>query len=129
MRQWLGSITLFSIAKLRVTVYNLARMKLLQNLNSQQTLGGSKSIITGVAEEIRQHILETMERVARQHRGLYRALSSCGGATAYAFDTHRSVVGTSAIPYANKILTGERPIADRAAVRPHHGFLRRDESE
>ena len=126
MRQWLGGITLFSIAKLRVTVYNLARMKLLQNINSPADLRRLKiDQLQEVAEEIRQHILETMARVGG-HTGASLGAIELAVAMHYAFDTpqDRLVWDVGHQAYAHKILTGRRDLLPTVSSTSASGFPR-----
>src|SRR5436305_3360029 len=84
-----------------------------------------------VAEEVRQHILETMSRVGG-HTGASLGAVELAVALHYAFDTPRDRlvwdVGHQA--YAHKILTARRD--QLHTVKQYggiSGFLRRDESE
>jgi 1-deoxy-D-xylulose-5-phosphate synthase len=84
-----------------------------------------------VADEIRQHILETMSRVGG-HTGASLGAVELAVALHYAFDTPRDRlvwdVGHQA--YAHKILTGRRDLLP--TIKQYgglSGFLRRDESE
>jgi 1-deoxy-D-xylulose-5-phosphate synthase len=84
-----------------------------------------------VAEEIRQHILETMSRVGG-HTGASLGAVELAVALHYAFETpnDRLVWDVGHQAYAHKILTGRRDLL--ATVKQYggiSGFLRRDESE
>src|SRR6187551_818325 len=84
-----------------------------------------------IADEIRQHILETMSRIGG-HTGASLGAIELAVALHYAFDTPRDRlvwdVGHQA--YAHKILTGRRDALP--TIKQYggiSGFLRRDESE
>src|SRR5436190_6526154 len=116
-----------NIAKIRI-----ANMSLLQNINSPADLRLLRpDQLSTVADEIRQHILETMSRVGG-HTGASLGAVELAVALHYAFDTPRDRlvwdVGHQA--YAHKILTGRRELLP--TVKQYgglSGFLRRDESE
>jgi 1-deoxy-D-xylulose-5-phosphate synthase len=107
-------------------------MKLLQNINSPADLRKLKiDQLQDVADEVRQHILETMAQVGG-HTGASMGAVELAVALHYAFDTPRDRlvwdVGHQA--YAHKILTGRRD--QLPTVKQYggiSGFLRRDESE
>src|SRR3989441_5529466 len=107
-------------------------MNLLQNLNSPADLRHLRpDQLQTVADEIRQHILETMSRVGG-HTGASLGAVELAVALHYAFDTPRDRlvwdVGHQA--YAHKILTGRRDLLP--TIKQYgglSGFLRRDESE
>src|ERR687897_459807 len=107
-------------------------MKLLQNIDSPADLRRLKiDQLQEVAEEIRQHILETMARVGG-HTGASLGAVELAVALHFAFDTPRDRlvwdVGHQA--YAHKILTGRRELLP--TIKQYggiSGFLRRDESE
>ena len=108
------------------------QMSLLQNINSPADLRLLRpDQLSTVADEIRQHILETMSRVGG-HTGASLGAVELAVALHYAFDTPRDRVvwdvGHQA--YAHKILTGRR---DQLPTIKQYGglsgFLRRDESE
>src|SRR5688500_3016810 len=107
-------------------------MKLLQNINSPADLRRLKiEQLQEVAEEIRQHILETMARVGG-HTGASLGAIELAVAMHYAFDTpqDRLVWDVGHQAYAHKILTGRRDLLP--TVKQYggiSGFLRRDESE
>ncbi|MFZ0748125.1 MAG: 1-deoxy-D-xylulose-5-phosphate synthase [Pyrinomonadaceae bacterium] len=107
-------------------------MKLLQNINSPADLRRLKiDQLQEVAEEIRQHILETMARVGG-HTGASLGAVELAVAMHYAFDTpqDRLVWDVGHQAYAHKILTGRRDLLP--TVKQYggiSGFLRRDESE
>src|SRR6266704_122273 len=84
-----------------------------------------------VAEEVRQHILETMSRVGG-HTGASIGAVELAVALHYAFDTpqDRLVWDVGHQAYAHKILTGRRDLLP--TIKQYgglSGFLRRDESE
>src|SRR5881394_569255 len=107
-------------------------MSLLEKINSPEDLRRLRlEDLQGVAEEIRQYILETMSRVGG-HTGASLGAVELAVALHYAFDTPRDRlvwdVGHQA--YAHKILTGRRE--QLPTVKQYggiSGFLRRDESE
>src|SRR2546427_10907383 len=107
-------------------------MNLLQNINSPADLRHLRpDQLQAVADEIRQHILETMSRVGG-HTGASLGAVELAVALHYAFDTPRDRlvwdVGHQA--YAHKILTSRRELL--ATIKQYggiSGFLRRDESE
>jgi 1-deoxy-D-xylulose-5-phosphate synthase len=107
-------------------------MNLLQNINSPADLRHLRpDQLQTVADEIRQHILETMSRVGG-HTGASLGAVELAVALHYAFDTPRDRlvwdVGHQA--YAHKILTGRRDLLP--TIKQYgglSGFLRRDESE
>ena len=107
-------------------------MKLLQHINSPADLRRLKiDQLQEVAEEIRQHILETMARVGG-HTGASLGAIELAVAMHYAFDTpqDRLVWDVGHQAYAHKILTGRRDLLP--TVKQYggiSGFLRRDESE
>ena len=107
-------------------------MNLLQKINSPADLRHLRpDQLQTVADEIRQHILETMSRVGG-HTGASLGAVELAVALHYAFDTPRDRlvwdVGHQA--YAHKILTGRRDLLP--TIKQYGGlsaFLRRDESE
>jgi len=107
-------------------------MSLLEKINSPSDLRRLRvDELQGVADEIRQYILETMARVGG-HTGASLGAVELAVALHYAFDTPRDRlvwdVGHQA--YAHKILTGRRD--QLPTVKQYggiSGFLRRDESE
>ncbi len=107
-------------------------MSLLGKINSPEDLRRLRlEDLQGVAEEVREYILETMSRVGG-HTGASLGAVELAVALHYAFDTPRDRlvwdVGHQA--YAHKILTGRRD--QLATVKQYggiSGFLRRDESE
>src|SRR5215831_5166236 len=107
-------------------------MSLLEKINSPEDLRRLRpDDLQGVADEIRQYILETMSRVGG-HTGASLGAVELAVALHYAFDTPRDRlvwdVGHQA--YAHKILTGRRE--QLPTVKQYggiSGFLRRDESE
>src|SRR3954464_11900322 len=107
-------------------------MKLLEQIDSPADLRRLRpEDLQGVAEEVRQYILETMSRVGG-HTGASLGAVELAVALHYAFDTPRDRlvwdVGHQA--YAHKILTGRRE--QLPTVKQYggiSGFLRRDESE
>src|SRR3954452_13096042 len=107
-------------------------MERLKNINSPADLRRlSLDELTGVSDEIRHYILETMSRVGG-HTGASLGAVELGVALHYAFDTPRDRivwdVGHQA--YAHKILTGRRELLP--TIKQYggiSGFLRRDESE
>ena len=107
-------------------------MTLLQNINSPADLRQLKlEQLQKVADEIRQHILETMSRVGG-HTGASLGAVELAVALHYAFDTphDRLVWDVGHQAYAHKILTGRRDLLP--TVKQYggiSGFLRRDESE
>ena len=87
--------------------------------------------LQGVADEIRQYILETMSRVGG-HTGASLGAVELAVALHYAFETphDRLVWDVGHQAYAHKILTGRRDLLP--TVKQYggiSGFLRRDESE
>src|SRR3954453_19635074 len=107
-------------------------MNLLQNINSPADLRQlPPEELQTVADEIRQHILETMSRIGG-HTGASLGAVELAVALHYAFDTPRDRlvwdVGHQA--YAHKILTGRRDqLHTIKQMDGLSGFLRRDESE
>jgi 1-deoxy-D-xylulose-5-phosphate synthase len=107
-------------------------MNLLQKIDSPADLRHLRpDQLQTVADEIRQHILETMSRVGG-HTGASLGAVELAVALHYAFDTPRDRlvwdVGHQA--YAHKILTGRRDLLP--TIKQYGGlsaFLRRDESE
>src|ERR671921_577960 len=107
-------------------------MELLQKINSPADLRRLRpEQLQEVANEIRQHILETMSRIGG-HTGASVGAVELAVALHYACDTPRDRlvwdVGHQA--YAHKILTGRRELLP--TVKQYggiSGFLRRDESE
>jgi 1-deoxy-D-xylulose-5-phosphate synthase len=84
-----------------------------------------------VADEVRQHILETMSRVGG-HTGASLGAVELAVALHYAFDTphDRLVWDVGHQAYAHKILTGRRDTLETVKTYGGlSGFLRRDESE
>src|SRR2546428_12611843 len=87
--------------------------------------------LQGIADEIRQYILETMSRVGG-HTGASLGAVELAVALHYAFNTphDRLVWDVGHQAYAHKILTGRRDLLP--TVKQYggiSGFLRRDESE
>src|SRR5918911_1189496 len=107
-------------------------MSLLENINSPEDLRRLRlDELQGVADEIRQYILETMSRVGG-HTGASLGAVELAVALHYAFDTPRDRLGWGVGPpaYAHKILTGRRELLP--TIKQYgglSGFLRRDESE
>jgi 1-deoxy-D-xylulose-5-phosphate synthase len=107
-------------------------MSLLETINSPEDLRRLRvEELQSVADEIRQHILETMSRVGG-HTGASLGAVELAVALHYAFDTpqDRLVWDVGHQAYAHKILTGRRD--QLATVKQYggiSGFLRRDESE
>src|SRR6202048_3668116 len=107
-------------------------MTLLQSINSPSDLRHLRpDQLQTIADEIRQHILETMSRVGG-HTGASLGAVELAVALHYAFATPRDRlvwdVGHQA--YAHKILTGRRDLLP--TIKQYGGlsaFLRRDESE
>src|SRR5881394_1228191 len=107
-------------------------MSLLGKINSPEDLRRLRlDELQGVADEVRQYILETMSRVGG-HTGASLGAIELAVALHYAFNTPRDRlvwdVGHQA--YAHKILTGRRELLP--TVKQYgglSGFLRRDESE
>ncbi len=111
--------------------YNKLPMKLLQKINSPADLRRLRqNQLPGVAQEIRQYILETMSRVGG-HTGASLGAVELAVALHYAFDTplDRLVWDVGHQAYAHKIITGRR---DQLPTIKQYGgisgFLRRDES-
>src|SRR2546427_922674 len=107
-------------------------MNLLQNINSPADLRHLRpDQLQAVADEIRQHILETMSRVGG-HTGASLGAVELAVALHYAFDTPRDrlVWDVGHQVYAHKILTGRR---DQLGTIKQYGglsgFLLRDESD
>src|SRR6059058_6075541 len=104
----------------------------LEKINSPEDLRRLRlEDLQGVAEEVRQHILETMARVGG-HTGASLGAVELAVALHYAFDTptDRLVWDVGHQAYAHKILTGRRD--QLPTVKQYggiSGFLRRDESE
>lgn len=109
-----------------------AAMSLLETINSPEDLRRLRvDELQSVADEIRQHILETMSRVGG-HTGASLGAVELAVALHYAFDTphDRLVWDVGHQAYAHKILTGRRD--QLSTVKQYggiSGFLRRDESE
>lgn len=107
-------------------------MSLLGNINSPQDLRRLElDQLQTVADEVREHILETMSRVGG-HTGASLGAVELAVALHYAFDTpnDRLVWDVGHQAYAHKILTGRRDLLP--TVKQYggiSGFLRRDESE
>lgn len=107
-------------------------MKHLENINSPKDLRELPiDQLQGVADEIRQYILETMSRVGG-HTGASLGAVELAVALHYAFDTpeDRVVWDVGHQAYAHKILTGRRE--ELPTIKQYGGlspFLRRDESE
>src|SRR5260221_12323499 len=107
-------------------------MSQLEKINSPEDLRRLRlDDLQGVAEEVRQHILETMSRVGG-HTGASLGAVELAVALHYAFDTphDRLVWDVGHQAYAHKILTGRRD--QLPTVKQYggiSGFLRRDESE
>lgn len=107
-------------------------MSLLETINSPADLRRLRpEELPGVADEIRQYILETMSRVGG-HTGASLGAIELAVALHYAFDTphDRLVWDVGHQAYAHKILTGRRDALP--SVKQYggiSGFLRRDESE
>jgi 1-deoxy-D-xylulose-5-phosphate synthase len=107
-------------------------MSLLENINSPEDLRRLRpDDLQGVADEVRQYILETMSRVGG-HTGASLGAVELAVALHYAFDTpaDRLVWDVGHQAYAHKILTGRRE--QLPTVKQYggiSGFLRRDESE
>src|SRR5256885_4058414 len=107
-------------------------MSQLEKINSPEDLRRLRlDDLQGVAEEVRQHILETMSRVGG-HTGASLGAVELAVALHYAFDTphDRLVWDVGHQAYAHKILTGRRDLLP--TVKQYggiSGFLRRDESE
>lgn len=107
-------------------------MNILETINSAADLRRlPPAKLQTVADEIRQHILETMSRIGG-HTGASLGAVELAVALHYAFDTPRDRlvwdVGHQA--YAHKILTGRRDLLP--TIKQYgglSGFLRRDESE
>src|ERR687883_251718 len=107
-------------------------MSLLENINSPEDLRRLRlEDLQGVADDIRQYILETMSRIGG-HTGASLGAVELAVALHYAFDTptDRIVWDVGHQAYAHKILTGRR---DQLPTIKQYGgisgFLRRDESE
>ena len=109
-----------------------AAMSLLEKINSPADLRRLRlDELQGVADEIRQYILETMSRVGG-HTGASLGAIELAVAMHYAFNTphDRLVWDVGHQAYAHKILTGRRDALP--TVKQYggiSGFLRRDESE
>ncbi|HEX3083888.1 MAG TPA: 1-deoxy-D-xylulose-5-phosphate synthase [Pyrinomonadaceae bacterium] len=107
-------------------------MSLLEKIDSPEDLRKLRlDELQGVAEEVRQYILETMSRVGG-HTGASLGAVELAVALHYAFDTpqDRLVWDVGHQAYAHKILTGRRD--QLPTVKQYggiSGFLRRDESE
>ena len=107
-------------------------MSLLEKINSPEDLRRLRlDELQGVADEVRQYILETMSRVGG-HTGASLGAVELAVALHYAFDTphDRLVWDVGHQAYAHKILTGRRE--QLPTVKQYggiSGFLRRDESE
>jgi 1-deoxy-D-xylulose-5-phosphate synthase len=107
-------------------------MSLLEKIDSPEDLRKLRlDELQGVAEEVRQYILETMSRVGG-HTGASLGAVELAVALHYAFDTpqDRLVWDVGHQAYAHKILTGRRDLLP--TVKQYggiSGFLRRDESE
>ena len=107
-------------------------MNLLQSINSPADLRRlSPQQLQGLADEIRDYILETMSRIGG-HTGASLGAVELAVALHYAFDTpnDRVVWDVGHQAYTHKILTGRR---DQLSTIKQYGgisgFLRRDESE
>src|ERR1700720_3407750 len=104
-------------------------MNLLQNIDSPADLRHLRpDQLQTIADEIRQHILETMSRVGG-HTGASLGAVELAVALHYAFDTphDRLVWDVGHQAYAHKILTGRRDLLP--TVKQYggiSGFLRRD---
>lgn len=126
------AVTEWQGAQLDQLALQFAGMSLLEKINSPADLRRLRlEDLQGVADEIRQYILETMSRVGG-HTGASLGAIELAVAMHYAFDTPRDRlvwdVGHQA--YAHKILTGRREALP--TVKQYggiSGFLRRDESE
>src|SRR5215467_2892198 len=107
-------------------------MKLLQNINSPADLRKlNLDQLQDVADDIRQHILETMARVGG-HTGASLGAIELAVALHYAFDTphDRIVWDVGHQTYAHKILTGRREqMAKLRMLDGISGFPRRAESK
>ncbi len=107
-------------------------MELLQKINSPADLRRLRpEQLQEVANEIRQHILETMSRIGG-HTGASLGAVELAVALHYAFDTPRDrpVWYGGHLAYAHKILTGRGELLP--TIKQYgglSGFLRRDESE
>src|SRR2546426_11868446 len=107
-------------------------MEILQHINSPSDLRQLPiERLQGIADEIRQYILETMSRVGG-HTGASLGAVELAVALHYAFNTphDRLVWDVGHQAYAHKILTGRRDLLP--TVKQYggiSGFLRRDESE
>src|ERR687883_95541 len=107
-------------------------MSLLENINSPEDLRRLRlEDLQGVADDIRQYILETMSRVGG-HTGASLGAVELAVALHYAFDTphDRIVWDVGHQAYAHKILTGRRD--ELPTIKQYDGlsgFLKRDESE
>src|SRR5947209_8278041 len=107
-------------------------MKMLEQINSPSELRRLRlDDLQDVAEEVRQHILETMSRVGG-HTGASLGAVELAVALHYAFNTphDRLVWDVGHQAYAHKILTGRRDLLP--TIKQYggiSGFLRRDESE
>jgi 1-deoxy-D-xylulose-5-phosphate synthase len=119
-------------AELRRLALQSAAMSLLEKIDSPEDLRKLRlDELQGVAEEVRQYILETMSRVGG-HTGASLGAVELAVALHYAFDTpqDRLVWDVGHQAYAHKILTGRRD--QLPTVKQYggiSGFLRRDESE
>src|SRR5438477_7267963 len=107
-------------------------MSQLEKINSPEDLRRLRlDDLQDVAEEVRQHILETMSRVGG-HTGASLGAVELAVALHYAFNTphDRLVWDVGHQAYAHKILTGRR---DQLATDKQYGvisgFLRLDECE
>src|SRR4051794_24004667 len=107
-------------------------MRFLSEINSPADLRQLRiEDLQEVADEVRQHILETMSRVGG-HTGASLGAVELAVALHYAFDTphDRLVWDVGHQAYAHKILTGRRD--SLATIKQYgglSGFLRRDESD
>ena len=107
-------------------------MTLLENINSPHDLRQLPlDKLQQVADEVRQHILETTSRVGG-HTGASLGAVELAVALHYAFDTptDRLVWDVGHQAYAHKILTGRRDTLH--TIKQYQGlsgFLRREESE
>jgi 1-deoxy-D-xylulose-5-phosphate synthase len=122
----------YNVGRQISSAYIVAKMSLLQNINSPADLRLLRpDQLSTVADEIRQHILETMSRVGG-HTGASLGAVELAVALHYAFETpqDRLVWDVGHQAYAHKILTGRRDLLP--TIKQYgglSGFLRRDESE
>src|SRR5438046_3238427 len=107
-------------------------MSQLEKINSPEDLRRLRlDDLQGVAEEVRQHILETVSRVGG-HTGASLGAVELAVALHYAFNTphDRLVWDVGHQAYSHKVLTGCRDLLP--SIKQYggiSGFLRRDESE